>query len=213
MLGKLYNTAAVLSIAHLVALIGLLGLLYSSGKLTPERVEQIAGVLRGEFDEPEEAAPVEEAPDAEGPARSQSDVEIRRLRNEDRLIRAMGERAYRDRIAQQELLDRTLQHLITAQEQFTEQQKRSERELEERRGKVIDEGFEKERTLVSKLSPELGKKHVLLKWQESPADTLRLMNALPESVTTEILELMTSPDEFRIMHELLERLSKETVDQ
>jgi len=214
-LGKVYNAFAVISIAHMLALGALVGMLYARGRLTPERIEAVAKVLRGEDEAGASAAEPAAQPEqaAPGPAKKRSAEEIRRQREEDQLRRVLGERAYRDRIAQRRLLDQALQHLISAQEQFEAEQARVAKELAEQRGKATDEGFEKQKKLVARLSPKLAKEHILMTYRQSPADAVRLLAALPESVTADILGQMKSPEELKVMHELLERLGKQRVDQ
>lgn len=216
MLGKLYHSVAVVSIAIVLAGGALMGLLYGTGKLTGERLETIASVLRGELDESgvgEAVEPETKQPEDEPAAKSASSVEIRQQRRDEQLWRAVDERAYRDRMAQRELLDQALQHLITAEERFEQDQARWQAELERRRGQVLDEGFAKELKIVSKLPPKIAKEHIVLKWKESPADAVRMLNALPESTTKRILGQMKTAEEVQITHELLERLSTEKIDQ
>jgi len=214
-LGKLYNAFAVLSIAHMLALGALVGMLYARGRLTPERIEAIAKVLRGEDEQTEKASTEagQTAENGQDADKKRSAEEIRRQREEDQLRRVLGERAYRDRVAQRRLLDKALQHLISAQERFEAEQARIRKELAEQRGKATDEGFEKQKKLVARLSPKLAKQHILMTYGQSPADAVRLLAALPESVTADILGQMKSPEELKVMHELLERLGKQTVDQ
>lgn len=216
MFGKLYHTAAVVSIALVLAGGGLVGLLYANGQLTAERVDAIAAVLRGTPVEAGEAVVVdaaEEPNEAGSPERAASAEEIRQQRREAQLHRALNERAARDCVAQRRLLEQAMQHLLTTEEQFERDRKEWEAELERRRGAARDEGFEKELRIVSKLSPKLAKEHVVRKWKESPDDAVRMLNALPESTSKRILGQMKTPEEMQITHELLERLSREEVQQ
>jgi hypothetical protein len=212
--GKLYHTVAVVSIAITLAGGALIGLLYGTGKLTPDRVDSIAEILRGESEEAGQAeedttASEQTASDEEDKARSEE--EIRQQQRESQLHRALIERARQDVIAQRELLDRSLQHLITEQESFEDQQAAAKAALERRKGEVADEGFQKELRIVSKLSPKLAKEHLVRKWKESPADAVRLLSAMSESTSKRILGQMKTPEELQIMHELLERLSEDKV--
>ena len=52
MLARLYNAVAILAIAHLLALGGAVGMLYSQGRLTTASLEQIRLILRGEAQNP-----------------------------------------------------------------------------------------------------------------------------------------------------------------
>lgn len=216
MFGKLYHTAAVVSIAIVLAGGALLGLMYGTGKLTAEQVEAIAAVLRSDPNQPAEtpeAEAAEEASDVEPTGKATSAEEIRQQRRDAQLRRALDERATRDRIAQRQLLEQAIQHLLTAEERFERNQKQWEQERKRRRGAARDEGFEKELRIVSKLSPKLAKEHIIRKWKQSPDDAVRMLNALPESTSKRILGQMKTPEEIQITHELLERLSKEDVEQ
>jgi len=214
--GKLYHTAAVVSIAIVLAGGALLGLMYGTGKLTAEQVEAIAAVLRSDPNQPadtSEAEAAEEASDVEPTGKATSAEEIRQQRRDAQLRRALDERATRDRIAQRQLLEQAMQHLLTAEERFERNQKQWEQERKRRRGAARNEGFEKELRIVSKLSPKLAKEHIIRKWKQSPDDAVRMLNALPESTSKRILGQMKTPEEIQITHELLERLSKEDVEQ
>lgn len=216
MFGKLYHTAAVVSIAIVLAGGALLGLMYGTGKLTAEQVEALAAVLRSDPNKPAETADAEaaeEATDVEPTGKATSAEEIRQQRRDAQLRRALDERAARDRIAQRQLLEQAMQHLLTAEERFERNQKQWAQELDRRRGAARDEGFEKELKIVSKLSPKLAKEHIIRKWKESPDDAVRMLNALPESTSKRIFGQMKTPEEIQITHELLERLSKEEVEQ
>lgn len=211
MIKRLYNLFALLCVAVVLAGGGLGGYMYAAAKLTPERIDQMAAIMRGEQNEVAEdvgEARVE-APSAAGvTAGGPSAEELRRRQREEQMRRALGERAYRDRLAQRQLLDQTLQHLLTTQEQFERDKKRWQSEQELRRAQTRDEGFEKELNVVAKLSPSLAKEHLIRKWRQSQTDAVRLMNALPESTIKRILGQMKSPEEIQITHELLEQLGK-----
>ena len=213
MIKKLYSLFAFLSLVVVLAGGGLGGYLFATGKLTPERIDQMAAIVRGETESTDGVTDDTQVvkPDqgelgdvAQGP----SAEELRRRQREDQIIRAMGERAYRDRQSQRQLLDQAMQHLLTTQEQFERDKKRWQDEQDLRRAETRDEGFEKELKVVMKLSPTLAKEHLILKWKESQSDAVRLMNALPDSTIKRILGQMKSPEEIQITHELLEQLGK-----
>lgn len=216
MLGKLYHVIAVVSIAIVLAGGGLLAVLYGTGRLTAERLETIAHLLRAGADAQTATAPgtPESQPAAAGgAARLASAEELRAQQRDSQLRRALTERARRDLAAQRELLDRALQDLIVREERFAAEVQAQKSELEQRSGKVRDEGFEKELKIVQKLPAKLAKEHVIRKWKQSPADAVRLLNALPESASKRIFGQMTAGEELQIMHELLERLASEKVDR
>jgi len=207
-LTKLYHTLAIVALAGLLGLGGFVGYLFASGRLTPERIEKIAGVLRGEQAEEGAGQEITEAP-AEEPAeppRVRSDEEIRKARVSGQLRRASLERVERDVAARQELLDHAMQDLLVQQETLREQQDRWTARKRKERETQLDENFRREVQLVSKMSPKLAKEHVILTWNEHQADAIRLLVALDVSKAQRILEQFKAPDEIEIMHELLEQL-------
>jgi hypothetical protein len=176
-------------------------------------------VLRGDSPEAEEAQPADaedtedQEPEAEPTSQSASAEEIRQQRRDEQLRRALSERAYRDLIAQRELLDRALQELVISEERFEAQKTAWQTALEQRRGAARDAGFDKELQYVAKLPPKQAKEHLVLKWKKHPADAVRLLAALPTSTGKRVLEQLKTPDEIQIMHELLEQLGQESIDE
>ena len=215
MIAKLYHTLAIISIAIVLAGGGLTGMMYGTGKITPERIDQITKILRGE--EPAVEATAAAVTDNQGnpstlPAKSSSADEVRRQRREEQLLRALGERAARDRASQRQLLDQTIQHLVMSEEKFERDKQRWKAEMERRQTAADDKGFAKELSIVSKLPSQLAKEHIIKKWNNSPADAVRLINALPESTSKKIFSQMKTSEETEIMHELLEQLGKNVVE-
>jgi len=215
-LNKLYNWLAIVAIASMLSTGGLAGFLFGSGRLTGERLETIAGVLRGEYDaEDAEAAATQPAQPDEveaAPAAPSAD-EVRKARLASRLRWVGLERAARDAAARQELVDHALQDLLARQEAL-EQERAT---LDERKAKELealrDRGFQDELRIVSKLAPRQAKEHILRAWKKHPADAVRLLRAMEVSKTQRILEQLKTPEETEIMHELLEQLRLVGTDQ
>jgi hypothetical protein len=217
----LYNAAAVVAISTVLAVGAFLGFLAGSGRLDAQRIDLIAKVLRGELTgDPNEHA--QDAHSASQPAASQpseaaghghdSAHELQAKRERDQLHRTMAERSMRDLIAQRELLEQALGHLVREEEQFESQKKQWELTRQKLQQQDRDAGFEEELKLVSKLSPQQSKEHLVLTWKKSPADAVRLIKALNPSRSQRILEQLKSAEELQILHELLEQLRKMDVD-
>jgi len=208
LLSKLYNALSVFAIATLLAGGGLSAYLLTSGKVTAERVEKIAGVLRGEYDED----PAADAPDEAGateqdaPPRAPSTKELRDERRAGRLQRAALERSKRDLTAQAELLKHAMHDLIQRQERLDSDRTTWREQMAKLTDSARDEGFQRELTYVSKLAPKQAKEHLVRTWNKHKADAVRLLNALNTSTGQRILEQMKSPEEIQIVHELLEQL-------
>lgn len=215
MLGKIYNAVAILAIAHLLAFGGVLAYLSGSGRLSGERFGQIVDLLRGADDDAAEsdAAPTGDEVEQEPPARAASTAEVREQRRAQQVRRAALERAVQDVSAQRELLDRVLQDQIEKREQFNA----AVRNWEETKRKQLDEardaGFQRELEYFSKLPPKQGKEVLLRKWKKSPADAVRMLNAVKTNVGQAIFEQMKSAQETEIMFELLEQLSRQDIDR
>lgn len=205
MLTRLYNFLAVASIAAVLSLAALFGFLVSTGKLTAERFEMLADVLRGGAAEAVPAEAEVPADDQERP-RAESAEEVRQQRRTERLARAGLERAMSDLEAQRELLDQVLHDVMTRQESLVAEQAAWQADQQKLRQETLDRGLEREVTYVSGLPSKLAKEHVILTWQENRDDALRLLNALRPSKTRDILRTFKEPEEVKVMHELLERL-------
>ena len=92
---------------------------------------------------------------------------------------------------------------------ITAWERRKQMQLDE----VKDEGFRKQVEYISKLPAKQAKDFVIRKYKESPADAVRLLNALRTSTGKAILELMKTPEESAILFELLEQLAEQDLDR
>ena len=210
MISKIFNLLAVISIATLLALGGMAGFLFGSGRLNQPRIEKIAAVLRCELDDDTdspEAAPNTQPAEADHGAGGRLSAEaIKFARYDDERRRAILERAEADVRAQRDLLNQALQDLVNSQESFErdkeEWQKRRKRLSQEQQ----DKGFLKELAYVKKLSAKQAKAHVLQTWKKHRADVVRLFNALKPREGQRILDEFKSTEELQIIHELLEQL-------
>lgn len=215
MIGRLYHLVAIVSIAGIVATAGLAGYLYFTGRLDAERVEALATVLRGEDVSPADATDAADAgasSDAGPQSERPSAEEVRRQRRAAQLRRAALGRAQRDLEAQRTLLEQAMQNLITRRDAFEQRTQAWLEQQKKLQADTRDAGFERELEYVGKLSPRQAKGHLMQTWKESPADAVRLLNALPTSIGQRILDQMRTPEESQAMHELLERLRFGEVD-
>ncbi|MFO0839159.1 MAG: hypothetical protein U1D55_11625 [Phycisphaerae bacterium] len=218
MLSKLYNFLAIIAIATVLSSAGFLGYLAGTGKLTGERIEAIAAVLRGDAPKlaangERETATTQPAEGGSAEALENTSVDdIAEARAREQLRRASLERAERDVRARQELLDQALQQLITQQEAFDAAQK----QWTEKRAKLTDtmrdEGFQRELQYVEKLAPKQAKEHVIRSWKKQPADVVRLFNALDPSKGQKILDQFKTTEELDIVHALLEQVRTQQSD-
>lgn len=210
MISKIFNLLAVISIATVLALGGMAGFLFGSGRLNQPRIEKIAAVLRGELDDdtdsPEAAATTQPAEADDGVGGRRSAEAIKFARYDDERRRAILERAEADVRAQRDLLNQALQNLVNSQESLD----RDKEEWQKRRKKLSqeqqDKGFLKELEYLKRLSASQAKMHVIQTWKKHRADAVRLFNALKPKDGQRILDEFETPEELQIMHELLEQL-------
>jgi len=219
-IGKAYNIVAILAIAHLLALGGLAGYLVQSGRLSPDRAREIADLLRSDpaaaGDEAAEDPPMadgEEQSAEAAPEAVKSSEQITVDRESQQLRRASLERAEQDLRAQRELLEQVLRDQIAQQEEFDRGVERWKRQKEKLQQAAQDTGFQRELEYFSKLPPKQAKQILISKWKRSPADAVRMLNAVRTSVGQEILRTMKDPEEMQIMYELLEQLGKQDIDR
>lgn len=222
MLSKLYSGLSIIAIATLLALGGFVAYLFSAGKLNSARLDSIAAVLRGQIDAAAPSTPADaghapptsqRAPDSAVAAAGRSIDEIRQQRVREQITRATLERATADLTARQNLLNQSLQHLISLQEEFEKGKSTWMTQKKKLSETVKDEGFLRELQYVGKLTPKLAKEHVIRTWQKQKADAVRLFVAIDPGKGQKILEQFKTQEELGIMHELLEQLRAADVDK
>lgn len=215
MLGKIYSLLGFVGVAMLLGGGAFGGYLYFTGALSGDRVGRIAAILKGEEAAPAasqpaatQAAAVEPEPTmAERPA-----DEIKRQRREDRIRRALLERSKRDVIAQRELLETAIHELVTRGDAFDAEKQRWEEARKLADKEERDEGFEQYMTYFAKLPAKQAKDELIRTWKKQKADALRIMTAVKPTEGRKILELMTTPEEAEVRHELLEQIRNQAVD-
>ncbi len=216
MLSKLYSLLAVLSMAVLLSLGSLVGYLVAFGKLDRTKAAQIVQLIRGDLKIPDEdsqqAGPGPAASQPAEPGGAPSEETIRQQRRLARLHRAALDRAREDLRARRALLDQVLGDLITRQEQFEREKAEWVRRQQALRAQARDEGFARELAYIAKLSPKLGKDHLIRTYRENPTTAVRILNALSPSVGQRILDQFRTPEELSILHDLLDRLRQADIE-
>jgi hypothetical protein len=169
---KAYRLLALLALLHLLVVGAGLVYLVGTGRLTGERIEQIAGLLRGELPTPQ-TAQAQEVAQVEAPTKSGEAIE--REQTAEQIKRHKIDR----RLAELE------QQAATAQAAFlkvTRQREAHQREKEElaaqRRQRAKQErsvGFRKDLDLLGSLKPKVAVDYLLGKPPEDAAQMLLLM--------------------------------------
>jgi hypothetical protein len=207
-LTKLYNLLSVLAIATLLAGGGFSAFLFGTGRLNADRVNQIGAVMRGELDQPPQSQPASQPASDEAPAsgHTRSAEETGSARQDDRLHAHLLERATRDLEAQKRLVDQSLQYLLNEEEQFSHQQGQWTAEQKSNSAKTMDEASQKQLELFAGLQPQQAKDHIVRLWSTKRSDALALVMQLDVGKTKRILAQMKTPEEQKILSELLEQL-------
>lgn len=209
MLRKLYAAVSVFALATVLALSGFCAYLLVSGRLTGQRLELVAGVLRGEFDEaaaPASAPETQPAVDASRPP-PEATPTSRPAREHLRLLAL--ERAKRDLEARQQLLDQTLQHLLSEREPPPQNPAVADKRPPRAAAVAAapdDAGFRQEVEYVSGMQPRQAKEYVIHLWKKQPADAVRLLKSIEVSQGKRILAQFKTPEELELMSQLLEQL-------
>lgn len=208
-MSKLFGLLSVLSIATVLATSSFCAYLFAGGKLNAERIEKIAAVLRGELDSAASSqpssAPTTQPHTEEEPARPSAE-ELRVRKKEERLQRALLERAAADAQAQRELVNQALHELVQREEKLQSDRSAWEEQRKKMSAQDQDAGFEKELAMVGKLPPKQAKDHLVRTWEKQKADAVRLLNAMKPSAAQAVLKELKTPEEAAILHELLEQM-------
>lgn len=214
-MARVYQLFAIVCIACTLAGGGLAAYLYGTGKLSAERIEQLAAVFRGATAAASQPASQPVAAPAEAAAplgRGAATEELQRQRRDAQLRRLTLERATRDMQAQHELLNQTLQDLSMRGEKFESEKTAWQDQQKKLREDSHDAGFAKELEIISGLSAKQGKEHLVRLWGRSKIDAVRLVNALPKSKAKAILGQLKAGDEAQILSELMEQLRNQDAD-
>lgn len=209
MLSKLYHLLAIGSIAVTLALGALGGLLYVRGDLSSDKVDSIAAIIRGDAQDGDSTEDGDEADETDGEPnafRRPSVEELSAQRRDNQLRRFALQRAKQDVAAQIELLNAAQHELILRQEQVAEDREQLAEAQAQFADRREDRGFAKQVELISGLAPKQAKEALIAMYRESPAEAVRLINALKSSKARQVLGSMKAPDEIEVMNDLLERI-------
>lgn len=203
MMKRIFHMFSLLAIINLFALAGLVGFMFMTGKLSAERVDQIAMVLRGEFPETQ---PAEEAPATQEVPPEQSQVEIARMEDERRRISQQEERVSRELEYRFDLNQQILYQANQELEETRRLQKMIEEQREQFQQEHQEQGFEQMLKVIKGTQP---KKAVELLMVRKDADVVRIFMALNANVVTDIVNACKSPEQIAWARRILPQLEKQ----
>lgn len=201
MIARLYSALGVFCVATFLAVGGFVAFLFGSHRLDARKLELVAAILRGEPIGRLDAATTQpsSAPSAEA-GRAHTDP-----RREDLRYHLLC-RAEEDLKAQKRLLDQAMQHLLAEQDRLAREKAEWQQQQQRLTSQVKEAGTEREVEVVAGLAPKLAKEHIIRLWNRNKADAVALVMQLDVNKTRRILAQMKTPEEQKIMSELLEQL-------
>ena len=189
MLKRIYNAVAILAIVNLLVMAVLIGVAWASGRLSAERVEQLAMVLRGEFDE--EQAPTTQ-PAATQPAPQAASEKIRHdeeleeilarrfdwHRRELENLVSLIDAARLEQLQQREALQQEVAQYEQAKQAWLEQEQR--------------DGFKRSLEYFESVDPKIAKE--LLR-QKKETDAAQFLSAMNSRKGRDIIEACSTPED------------------
>ena len=179
--------------------------MFYSGRLTTERIDQIAAVLRGEVPTTQPATttqPAEGSPLAAG----RSADEIAREREKSLFYDTLSERQKRELEDRQRL---NLEIKLSVNRALDEIRQREERLTDEKQAiaeQTEMEGFQKQVTFLAKTEP--GKAKDLMRNEMTEADVVRLMMTMDASRVTKIINECKTDDELNWIGRILNQIGQ-----
>ncbi len=200
MLKKLYHVVALFAVLNLLVLGGAVAYLAGTGRLSGERVEQIAGVLRGEWPRPQETQ-AEESTEAPPPAPS-SDTLVQEQAEEEVLRLRVDRR--RAELQQQAATIAAARLEVTRQREALERREGELDALQSKREKEEESaGFQKELELFASMKPKLAVTYLL---EKPPEDAAALLLQMDTRKSKRLVEAAKTASQRRAMTEVLEKL-------
>jgi hypothetical protein len=200
MVKRLYQVVSLLAVVLVFALLGLGGYLYAKGRLTPERVDQIAALLRGESLTP--PAPATQ-PSAAPVKPETANVEIERSQEQRALYAMVAERQKRE-LEDRARLNRRIQYEVV---QKLEEVQRREAELQAERealaAEQMQDGFARELEVFSTISPARSRDLLM---ERKDADVVRLFMEMDESRVKRIIDTCKKAEEMEWAGRILDQL-------
>ena len=189
MLKRIYTVVAILAIVNLLVMVVLIGVAWASGRLSAERVEQFAMVLRGELDE--EQAPATQ-PAATQPAPQAASEKIRHdeeleeilarrfdwHRRELENLVSLMDAARLEQLQQREALQQEMVQYEQARQAWLEQEQR--------------DGFKRSLEYLETVDPKIAKS---LLQQKKDADAAQFLSAMNSRKGRDIIEECTTPED------------------
>jgi len=197
---KIVSIIALLAVLNLLGVAGLAGYLVSSGRLTSERVKQLAAVLRGEWPEPE-AAQAEEAEEIIPPEKSAESIVEEEF--EDQIMRLTADRRRAELSQQRAVIQRERLDVMRKREALNRRLAEAKERQAKRKEQEQSAGFKKELEILSGMQP---KNAVYWLRQRAPADAAQMLLLMKTRKAKKVIEAAKTPADRKAMAEVLQIL-------
>ncbi len=202
---KTFDAVALFALLNLLAIGGLIGYGVQGGWITPEKVQKVVEVIKGEDEDAEldaeDEAPIdilaEMAPDSLQDVLAESEMDKEVLRREAERIKA--------ELAQRLALNNSiLLRVTTERERFAKEVEETTRKRRAAGKRRDAAGFKKQVAIYAALSPKIAAKHLLA--MEDPSEASRLLQMMDTRKAKQIVESVKRGDDLRRMRVILDRL-------
>lgn len=202
MLKRLYHLLALLAMINLFAIVGLVGFLFSSGRLNAERVDQIGIVLRGQF--PTSQPTTQPAAVAAAPPEP-SRAEIARMAAQKEYYGLLAERHQRE-MEDRRTLNQAIQLDVIRR---LEEIEKAKADLAEQQKKTVDQGQQDglEKVLEMYSSMEPAKAKDLLRTQNKEPDAAAILMKMDASRVKKIINTCKTQDELLWIGRILNQIN------
>jgi flagellar motility protein MotE (MotC chaperone) len=201
MVKQAYHIFALLAIAHVLALIGVLGYCISSGAIDREKVVQVAEILRGDDEVQEQQESTEEADELEEAVSPESAGIVH---DSVEMIRHEKQRAITE-VEQKLALCNSIMLRVQMERESFRREREQAAKLDKQRDTVReDEGFKRQLAILEKLSPKVAVEHLIA--LPDADDAARLLAEMQPRQAKKIVEAAKSGNQLAFMQRIVQRV-------
>lgn len=206
----LVKTIAILAVAHMTALVGLLGFLILTGRLTPAKVNAMAAAWRGDVVPADEAVAKAPPPNVSKepvgpPAPATAEDRLADLRERQELWRHVVARELREVEDRKQLAELIRLDVVRRHEQLVKEQQIFDEEQAALREQKNLSGFTKELEALEAAKPKPRKIALMAK---KDADALQLLMQMETRSVKQIIEACKTEEELAWINRLLDRMHR-----
>lgn len=204
MLKRLFNMLVLVALVNLFSLIGFVGYLFATGRLDKDRINQVAMVLRGEFDE--EDSPTTQPSGEQETAPIRSAAEIAQANERSHYGELLSERYLRQVEDRRRLSEDTRIEVDRLLEEIGRREKRVQKQLEAIRQENELTGFQKQLDVFARLDPTQAKDLMMKEMKE--ADVVHLLMAMDENRVPKIINACRTDEELSWIGRILNQIGQ-----